>query len=186
MADDAHLDRAAHWADVYATKPVDTVSWYQSEPTGSLELLDALEVTAGARVVDVGGGASVLVDRLLARGFTDLTVLDIAEPALATGRARVGAGAPVTWVAADVLTWVPIRHYDVWHDRAVLHFLSGDEVNTYRATLERAVTPGGAVVLATFALDGPEYCSGLPVTRYDDDGLAAVLGEGFEVVAAPP
>jgi len=183
MADDAPPDRARHWSDVYTTKPADTVSWFQSEPSLSLELLDGLGVTAGNSVVDVGGGASVLVDRLVARGFTDVTVLDIADPALAVGRARLGADAPVTWVAADVLTWVPARHYDLWHDRAVLHFLSGEDVTTYRDVLERAVAPGGAVVLGTFAPDGPGYCSGLPVTRYDDDALAAVLGTGFDVVA---
>jgi len=183
MAEDAPPDRARHWSDVYASKPADTVSWFQSEPSVSLELLDGLGVTAGDSVVDVGGGASVLVDRLVARGFTDVTVLDIADPALAVARARLGGDAPVTWVAGDVLTWVPARHYDLWHDRAVLHFLSGEDVTTYRDVLERAVAPGGAVVLATFAPDGPGHCSGLPVTRYDDDALAAVLGTGFDVVA---
>lgn len=182
MAEDAPPDRARHWSDVYASKPADTVSWFQSEPSVSLELLDGLGVSAGDGVVDVGGGASVLVDRLVARGFTDVTVLDIAEPALAVGRSRLGPGAPVTWVVADILTWAPARHFDLWHDRAVLHFLSADEVTVYRSVLERAVAPGGAVVLATFAPDGPEYCSGLPVTRYDDDALADVLGTGFDVV----
>lgn len=182
MAEDAAGRRATHWADVYARTPVDAVSWYQSEPVVSLELIDELGVVTGDGVVDVGGGASVLVDRLVARGFTDLTVLDIAGPALATGRERLGPGAPVTWAEADVLSWTPTRHYDLWHDRAVLHFLSGDEVATYRSALERAVAPGGAVVLAAFAPDGPEYCSGLPVTRYDSDRLADVLGTGFGVV----
>ncbi len=183
MGDGPHPDRIGHWDGVYSTTPATAVSWYQAEPTVSLELLDAVGTTSETGVVDVGGGASVLVDRLLDRGVTDLTVLDIAEPALAVARARVGADAPVVWQVADVLTWAPARTYDRWHDRAVLHFLSGDEVAAYRAVLERAVAPDGAVVLATFAPDGPEYCSGLPVTRYDDQGLAAVLGGGFEVVA---
>jgi len=181
--EDVPTDAARHWSDVYASRPADTVSWFQSEPSVSLELLDELGVNPRNSVVDVGGGASVLVDRLVARGFTDVTVLDIAEPALAVARARLGGDAPVTWVAADVRTWVPARRYDLWHDRAVFHFLSGVDVTTYRDTLERAVAPGGAVVLATFAPDGPAYCSGLPVTRYDDDALATVLGAGFDVVA---
>jgi SAM-dependent methyltransferase len=175
--------RATHWEAVYEANSPDAVSWYQSEPTVSLELIDALGVDPNAAVIDVGGGASVLVDRLLTRGFTDVSVLDISEAALRTSRHRVGDDSDeVHWIVGDLLAWEPPRRYGLWHDRAVLHFLMGGDVETYRATVERAVAPGGSVVLGTFAPDGPERCSGLPVTRYSTEGLAAVLGDGFEVV----
>lgn len=148
----------------------------------SLELVDLLGISAVAGVIDVGGGASVLVDALLHRGFADLTVLDISEDALQTSRERVGADAPVEWLAHDLLTWEPTRRYDLWHDRAVFHFLSGDEVGVYRDLLFRAVAPRGYVVMATFAPDGPEWCSGLPVTRYSADQLMETLGGEFEMV----
>ncbi|MHB8430033.1 MAG: class I SAM-dependent methyltransferase [Acidimicrobiales bacterium] len=182
MAGDDGHDRASHWDGVYRTRPADALSWYQAEPTLSLELIDALGVTSGSAVIDVGGGASVLVDHLFRNGFTDLTVLDLSEAALRTSRKRIGAEANVGWVTADVLRWEPERAYYLWHDRAVLHFLTGEDVDRYSATLRRAVGPEGSVVLATFAPDGPERCSGLPVTRYSFRELAMVLGDGFEVV----
>ena len=174
--------RARHWENVYEGSNPDAVSWYQPEPVASLELLDVLGVAPESGVLDIGGGASVLVDRLLARGFTDLTILDISNAALRASRQRVGNDARVTWIAEDLLSWEPTRLYDLWHDRAVFHFLSGQEVDGYRNVLRRAVAPGGSVIMATFAPDGPERCSGLPVTRYSADELGAVLGSGFQVV----
>jgi len=173
--------RARHWKNVYEASSPDAVSWYQPEPVVSLELVDLLGVAPESAVIDIGGGASVLVDRLLARGFTDLTVLDISDAALRASRQRVGDDARVAWITEDLLSWKPTRRYDLWHDRAVFHFLSGAEVDDYRNVLLRAVTPGGSVVMATFAPDGPEQCSGLPVTRYSADELGAVLGSGFQV-----
>ena len=167
---------------MYGRNQADTVSWYQTEPVVSLELVDLLGISAEAGVIDVGGGASVLVDALLLRGFTDLTVLDISEAALRASQERVGADAPVDWIAHDLLTWEPARRYDLWHDRAVFHFLSGDVVGVYRDLLHRAVAPGGCVVMATFAPDGPEWCSGLPVTRYGADQLNETLGDEFKLV----
>jgi trans-aconitate methyltransferase len=175
-------ERVAHWDSVYERNQADSVSWFQAEPVVSLELVDLLGISTEAGVIDVGGGASVLVDALLRRGFADLTVLDISEAALRASRQRVGAGAPVEWIARDLLTWEPTRCYDLWHDRAVFHFLSGDEVTDYRDLLHRAVAPGGCVVMATFAPDGPEWCSGLPVTRYDADQLDETLGDKFTLV----
>jgi trans-aconitate methyltransferase len=148
----------------------------------SLELVDLLGITPEAGVIDVGGGASVLIDALLHRGFADLTVLDISEAALQASRERVGADAPVEWIAHDLLTWEPTRRYDLWHDRAVFHFLSGEELQVYRDLLHRVVAPRGYVVMATFAPDGPEWCSGLPVTRYGADQLMDTLGGEFEMV----
>ncbi len=149
----------------------------------SLDLLDDLGIGPESSVVDVGGGESVFVDRLVARGFRDLTVLDVSDAALAVARRRVGSSGRVTWLVQDVLAWRPERRYDLWHDRAVFHFLAGGEVDEYLAVLEGALSPGGAIILGTFALEGPPSCSGLPVTRYSVDDLATVLGGGFEVVA---
>jgi len=173
--------RAAHWDDTYDARGSDDVSWFQAEPRLSLELIDALAVRRDAPVVDVGGGASLLVDRLADRGYDDLTVLDISAVALDLARRRLGDDAPVTWVASDVLAWAPDRPFGLWHDRAVFHFLTDPaDRAAYLATLHAAV-PDGAVILATFAPDGPDTCSGLPVARYGPDDLAELL-DGFEVV----
>ena len=176
-------ERVLYWDHVYQDSGTNAVSWYQSEPAGSLELIELLGVGPESGIVDIGGGASVLSDRLLARGYTDLTVLDLSEVALEAARARVGAGSTVTWLAQDVLTWEPTRTFTLWHDRAVFHFLSGREVEDYRNVLCRAIPSGGAVIIATFAPDGPERCSGLPVTRYSSKELMGILGAGFEMVA---
>jgi SAM-dependent methyltransferase len=175
--------RARHWHSVYLDKDPTTVSWFQEEPTLSLALLDALGAVPTTAIIDVGGGESRLVDRLLARDFSDVTVLDISATALAVSEERVGKQRSVAWIAQDLLLWQPKRRYDLWHDRAVFHFLAGVEIDNYRKLLDRALAPEGAVVLATVAPDGPEYCSGLPVIRYDPDELASVLGAEFEVLA---
>jgi len=171
-----------HWESVYELKPVDGVSWYQDEPLVSLELVDMLGVEKDARFIDVGGGASNLVDFLLVRDFTDLTVLDISKSALRASRGRVGPDAHVAWIAHNLLTWEPTRRYDLWHDRAVFHFLLSNEIKVYQDLVRRSVAPGGSVIMATFAPDGPQWCSGVPVTRYDADQLRDVLGDEFTVV----
>ena len=176
-------DRREHWQHIYTTKPSDEVSWYQTHPILTPELIDALGVPREAAILDVGGGTSLLVDRLLEAGYKDLTMLDLSPAALAISQGRLGDAAGVTWLAEDLLTWQPARHYDLWHDRAVLHFLSGEDVTTYRELLERCVAPGGSVILGTFAPDGPEQCSGLPVTRYSAADLATLLAPTFAVVA---
>lgn len=171
-----------HWDEVYSSKRADEVSWYERDPHISLELIESLGVGPADAVIDVGGGQSFLVDRLLARGFTDLTVLDQSAVALANAAARVGRAAPVEWIVADVTDWWPQRRYRLWHDRAAFHFLvEAPERDAYLAAL-RAGTDDASVVLATFAADGPQSCSGLPVARYDPTDLEAVL-EGFDVVA---
>jgi hypothetical protein len=177
---------SSYWQHVHGAVDPAELSWHQREPALSLELLDALGVGPSDAVVDVGAGSSSLVDGLLERGFEDLTVLDVAEAALAIARARLGVRADaVAWVHADVREWRPARRYDAWHDRALFHFLvDEDDRRRYVETLRHAVTTGGAVVIATFASDGPPTCSGLAVARYDADGLAAVLGPGLEPAAA--
>lgn len=179
------MDRQSHWEQVYTTKAPDAVSWYQPRPVRSLALLDEIGVTPDTRIIDVGGGDSTLVDALVARGMHRITVLDLSGAALARARARLGAQArDVTWLEADITTVeLPEAAFDVWHDRAVFHFLTdAAERARYVATMERSVPPGGAVVMATFALDGPARCSGLDVVRYGPGELAAELGDSFELV----
>lgn len=148
----------------------------------SFEFFDILNVTPSAAVIDVGGGASNFVDRLLARDYADVTVLDISPEALAVSKQRVGDDRRVTWVAHDLLSWQSERRYDVWHDRAVFHFLTGMEIDLYRSLLDHALAPHGVAIIATFAPSGPEYCSGLPVKRYDAEQLMSTLGADFELV----
>jgi SAM-dependent methyltransferase len=178
--------RAQHWDGVYGSKAEDAVSWFQETAETSLELLDRLALPAGTRLVDVGGGASRLVDELLVRGGCEVTVLDVAAAGLARAQSRLGpAAAEVTWVVADVTDWQPEQTYDVWHDRAVFHFLvDEDDRRHYVRTLRSALRVGGHVVVATFAVDGPEQCSGLPVVRYDAASLARALGPGWDQVAS--
>lgn len=178
------MDRRRHWDEVYAEVPADEVSWFQPTPAVSLGLIGP-RVRPGDAIVDVGGGASTLVDGLLARGHTRLTVLDLSARALEWARARLGPRADaVAWVAGDVLTH-PFEpgSIDVWHDRAVFHFLTapGDR-EAYVAQVRRAVRPGGTVIVATFAEDGPTRCSGLEVCRYSPGALHAQFGECFELV----
>jgi len=169
-----------HWDDVYARTPEEAVSWYEDSPATSLRLV-AGAAAPGAAVIDVGAGASRLVDGLLDRGWQDVTVLDVSETALTATRARLEqSGKAAHLVVADLLTWRPERTYDVWHDRAVFHFLvDQDERQRYVQTAAAALRSGGALVIGTFAEDGPTSCSGLPTARYDATGLAAVFHEAF-------
>ncbi|MGH9096226.1 MAG: class I SAM-dependent methyltransferase [Acidimicrobiales bacterium] len=175
--------RARHWDAAYESRGVTGVSWFQTEHTVSLELFALLEISPGAAIIDIGGGSSLLLDRLLGLGYTDLSVLDVSETALGGARKRVGQGAPVSWLRQDLLSWHPERRYDLWHDRAVFHFLTEDtDREAYLDRLHSSLAPNGGLVMATFAEDGPEYCSGLPVSRYSADALSNVLGPRFEVV----
>lgn len=178
-----------HWEQVYGSKAPETVSWFQPEPSPSLAMIDEAGMDAGAAVIDVGAGASTLVDHLLDSGFRDISVLDVSSQALAAAKTRLGERAAlVNWLVEDITTWRPTTAaFDLWHDRAVFHFLI-DEAHrqAYLRALERALRPGGHVILATFALDGPERCSGLPVRRYSPQTLKAVLGPHFELIDARP
>lgn len=175
-------DRKSHWDNVYTRKAPDEVTWFQPSLAISLELIDGLGLPPSASIIDVGGGASTLVDDLLERGFSDLTVLDLSSKALDASRARLGKDADaVTWIEADVTTIeLPEARYDLWHDRAVFHFLTDEAARQkYVALAERAIKPGGHIIVATFGLEGPEKCSGLDVVRYDPDGLHAEFGAPF-------
>ena len=169
---------------MYEEKAPSAVSWHQAEPKPSLRALDRFGAGPSSSFIDVGGGASTLVDALVARGWRDVTVLDIAAPALDAAKARLGAEADkVHWEVADITEWRPSRHYDVWHDRAVFHFLTRPaQRQAYRRALVAGLSRGGLLIMATFALDGPEKCSGLPVQRYDPARLAIELGSDFRLL----
>jgi rhodanese-related sulfurtransferase/2-polyprenyl-3-methyl-5-hydroxy-6-metoxy-1,4-benzoquinol methylase len=177
-------DRAERWDRVYTDQDETAVSWFQSKPSWSLELLDALGVEPNAAVVDVGAGASRFVDALLDRGFVDVTVLDVAAAALAVAQRRLGRRAEqIQWITADLLAWHPERTFDVWHDRATFHFLVDPaEKARYVQLVESCLNVGGHAVIATFAPDGPDHCSGLPTARYDAKTLIEVFGSNFDVV----
>ena len=176
-------DRAAHWEEVYATKDVEAVSWYQDEPKLSLDLIHAARPALG-RVIDVGGGASRLVDRLLDRGYEDVAVFDISAVALEKAKVRLGdRAAQVRWIVGDVTTIGDLGTFDIWHDRAVFHFLTeAEDRRKYVELAARSVPAGGHLVIGTFAIDGPLRCSGLDVRRYDQALLCAEFGLHFQIV----
>ena len=174
-----------HWESVYATKPTDAVSWFQVHADQSLRLIKDTGVPSSAAIIDVGGGASTLVDDLLRNGYLNLTVLDLSAAALSAAKARLGASSGcVHWLEADVTNAdLAVHAYDVWHDRAVFHFLTTqDQRHAYVGQVLRSVKPGGHVIVATFAEDGPTQCSGLPVMRYRADQLHAEFGEPFTLL----
>ena len=174
-------DTATHWNQIYGHGDT-TQSWFQAQPLLSLRLLDRCGAGPALSLIDVGGGASTLVDSLLSRGYRDITVLDVSTAGLHIARQRLGPAAGlVHWLAADLLTWRPARTWDVWHDRAVLHFLTSRGAREqYLRVLQAATRPAA---FGTFALDGPQSCSGLPVTRYSTRDLADLLGASWQVIA---
>jgi SAM-dependent methyltransferase len=177
--------KRSHWNQIYSERTPTGVSWYQAEPTLSLELIRACGLDLSqAALIDVGGGASVLVDRLLSLGCPRPTVLDISATALADDQRRLGADASkVQWIEADITTAELPATYDLWHDRAVFHFLiETADREKYHQQLERHLRPGGFLVLASFALDGPERCSNLPVCRYGAESIQAELGPSYKLL----
>jgi SAM-dependent methyltransferase len=210
-SDDRPADRADHWDSVYQQKADNELSWHQPEPESSVALVER-HAPRGSRVIDVGGGSSILAGRLAARGY-DVTVLDISAAAIERARERIGAAGLrsndamghnpshlrarpsqerqdaagrrfVQWIVGDVTTIGDIGRFDLWHDRAVFHFMTEPrEQHAYAALAARSVVPGGHVIIGGFGLDGPERCSGLPVQRHDEASLSAVFSQAFAVVA---
>jgi SAM-dependent methyltransferase len=178
--------RKAHWDNVYTTKRENEVSWFEQNPALSLELIDLARPTAHSAIIDIGGGASRLVDHLVARGFRRVTVLDISGASLEVAKARLGDRVDrVQWIVADVTEWRPTQSFDIWHDRAAFHFLTEPaDRAAYVGCLKQALPSGGHAIIGTFAIDGPEKCSGLPICRYDAAALADELGKGFELIAS--
>jgi ubiquinone/menaquinone biosynthesis C-methylase UbiE len=175
--------RRAHWENVYTKKGENEVSWFQENPAQSLELIAEIGASPDTAIIDIGGGTSRLVDSLVAKGFRAVTVLDLSETALKMAQARLGHGAAsVRWLVADATTWEPSQEYDVWHDRAAFHFLTEEKDRAaYVARLRRALKVGGHAIIATFALEAPEKCSGLRVVRYDAASLGQTLGAEFKL-----
>lgn len=176
--------RRIHWEQVYRDKSPLEVGWYQEAPTLSYELIRASGIERDASLIDVGGGASTLVDYLLDDGYSSISVLDISAQALAHAQRRLGERAQqVCWIESDITRFEPAGSYRLWHDRAVFHFLTDPaERARYRAVLERALAPGGQLIIGTFAPGGPERCSGLPIVQYDAARIQAELGKDFELL----
>ncbi len=177
------FDRKAHWQNVYKEKSPLDVSWYQKEPKLSLGLIHRTGVQSDEAIIDVGGGSSVLVDYLYKEGFTNLSVLDISANALASAKKRLGDSANgIEWVEADVTEFSPPHQFTLWHDRAVFHFLTDkSDRNNYVKALKNVLKPNGHLIIAAFAIGGPEKCSGLKIVQYDSSRLMVELGEDFEL-----
>ncbi len=179
------MQTKSHWEQIYTSKPTTGVSWFQEHAVQSLQLIEKAAVSKDACIIDVGGGASTLVDDLLVHGYSNLTVLDLSQAALDAAQARMGeAGRRVQWRVGDITqTELAQQTYDIWHDRAVFHFLTEPaERDAYVRAVVRSVKPGGHVIVATFAPDGPDKCSGLPVVRYSPEGLHAEFGSAFKLL----
>ncbi|MBI5185640.1 MAG: class I SAM-dependent methyltransferase [Nitrospinae bacterium] len=172
-----------HWEGIYKTKIPTEVGWYQADPKQSLDLIAAAGIGRTQKIIDIGGGASLLVDKLMEKGFEDVTVLDISPAALNQAKSRLGKNAQkISWIEADITGFEPDRKFDLWHDRAVFHFLTdADDRKKYVKVMNLAVAPGGHLIIATFALDGPPKCSGLEVVRYSPESLAKEIGRNFEL-----
>jgi ubiquinone/menaquinone biosynthesis C-methylase UbiE len=171
----------SHWEEIYTTKVSTDVSWYQTHPSLSLKLIEATEIGKEQSIIDVGGGTSMLIDFLLNKRFTELAVLDISSSALEIAKTRLGVKAEnVEWIEADITEFQPSHHFDLWHDRAVFHFLVNEEDRSkYVNVLKRTLVPGGHIVIATFAIDGPKRCSGLDTVQYDVESMCSQLGDEF-------
>lgn len=178
------IDRKTHWEKVYSNRSPQQVSWYQKEPTLSLQLIENIQPAVDAPIIDVGGGASMLVDKLCDDGYTNIGVLDISATALAFAKERLSDRAcGVEWYEQDVTRFSPPHRFALWHDRAVFHFLTSKaDRDKYVSVLKKALEPGGHIIIMAFAIDGPTKCSGLDIVQYDANKLMAELGPGFELI----
>ncbi len=181
------MDKKAHWENVYSTKPHDQVSWFREHLDNSLRMIVQTGIEKDAAIIDVGGGSSTLVDDLLEAGFIDVSVLDISGTAIEASRLRLGERQDgVNWIEADITDVELVEnHYDVWHDRAVFHFLTAaEDRRRYVDLVNRSVKPGGHVIIASFGLEGPTKCSGLDVVRYSPDTMHDEFGDGFQLISS--
>ncbi|MFC2129312.1 class I SAM-dependent methyltransferase [Bacteroidota bacterium] len=175
------FDRTAHWENIYKTKQLTDVGWYQQKPETSLEFIKQLEIPLNASIIDIGGGDSFLVDHLLDLGYSDITVLDISGAAIERAKKRLKNNADkIEWITADVVQFKPEREYDFWHDRAAFHFLTEEEdVNKYISTLSSFLKPGGHLTIGTFSESGPAKCSGIDIKQYSEITMSSLLERFF-------
>lgn len=179
-----HLDRKKHWENIYQTKDLKDVSWYQPTPTTSLDFLKHFDIPTTAKIIDIGGGDSFLVDHLLDLGYTDLTVLDISAASLDRAKQRLGhRSTKVKWIVADAATFKPTEQYDFWHDRAAFHFLTQEqEITNYIDTIQKSIKPTGVLVIGTFSEQGPKKCSGIEIKQYSETTMTDRLKKFFKKV----
>lgn len=177
-----NFDRTQHWENIYQTKELSEVSWFQSTPETSLELIEKAGVLKNAKIIDIGGGDSFLVDYLLDLGYTDITVLDISNSAIERAKKRlVERASLVKWIVTDVSEFNPSEKYDIWHDRAAFHFLTNeDEIAEYVKTASNSVNESGHVIIGTFSDKGPEKCSGIPIKQYTENSLVNLFSNTFQ------
>lgn len=177
-------DRKSHWENVYTTKKLEEVSWFQPKPETSLSFLTTYKVPLDASIIDIGGGDSFLVDHLLDLGYMNITVLDISEQAIHRVKMRLGErSVQVHWIVSDAASFVPNREYDFWHDRAAFHFLTAEsDINHYVESAKSRISKGGHLVVGTFSDKGPLKCSGLEIRQYTKDSMVATFGEGFKLL----
>ena len=178
------FDRHKHWEQIYKTKQFDEVSWYQPTPETSLFFFEKFKIPKEAKIIDIGGGDSFLVDNLLDRGYKDITVLDISESALSRAKLRLGErSAKVKWIVADAATFKPTEIYDFWHDRAAFHFLTKEEeIENYINTVQSSIKPSGILVIGTFSEQGPKKCSGIEIRQYSEVSMTELLKSSFEKI----
>ena len=178
------FDRKNHWEQIYQTKKPDQVSWYQPTPVTSLSFFEQYNVPKEAKIIDIGGGDSFLVDHLLNRGYKDITVLDISESSLERAKSRLGdRSGLVKWIVEDAATFEPTERYDFWHDRAAFHFLTKeDEIQNYINTVQQSINPSGILVLGTFSVQGPKKCSGIEIKQYSETSMTDRLKGTFEKI----
>ncbi|MGZ3861773.1 MAG: class I SAM-dependent methyltransferase [Bacteroidia bacterium] len=179
-----NFDRKKHWENIYCTKELTAVSWYQPTPTTSLQFVNEFKIPKTAKIIDVGGGDSFLADNLLELGYTDITVLDISEAAIERAKKRLGSKAQkIKWIVADAATFIPAEQYDFWHDRAAFHFLTDDrEIDNYINTIKQYLKPEGILVIGTFSEQGPTKCSGIEIKQYSESSLAEKLQKFFQKI----
>ena len=177
-----NFDRKKHWENIYQTKELNEVSWYQPTPETSLELINKYQLPMNAKIIDIGGGDSFFVDHLLDKGFQDITVLDISEAAIERAKKRLGEKAvQVKWIITDVAKFIPQEQYDFWHDRAAFHFLTDEqEITNYQQAATKSIRPGGILVIGTFSEQGPKKCSGIEIQQYSEKTLTERFNTSFE------
>ncbi len=179
-----NFDRKKHWENIYQTKQLSEVSWFQPTPETSLSFLKQFNIPKSGKIIDVGGGDSYLVDNLLDLGYQDITVLDISESALNRAKQRLGERAvKVKWIVADAATFKPTEKYDFWHDRAAFHFLTQDqEIETYIDSVQKGISPTGVLIIGTFSEQGPTKCSGIEIKQYSEKSMTERLTKFFEKI----